>query len=68
MERCLLHIEGEEGHLTPFTEKSLQTFIDCRKHWLSLDGEQNKIAASTLAFIGEGIVEASNCFGTLLLS
>ena len=57
MDRCLIHFEGEDGCLTPFTEKSLQTFIESRQQWLLLDGEQNKVAIKTLTFIDEGITE-----------
>eukprot|EP00794_Sanderia_malayensis_P012432 gene12432-13717_t len=60
MDRSLIHFEGEEGDLTRTTEKSFQTFLNYCKQWLSLDGEQNKIAVSTLASIDERIVEASN--------
>ena len=40
----LIHLEGECGPLTNFTEVSYQTFLDCREIWLTLEGVQRNIA------------------------
>ena len=41
---CLIHINGESGPLTNFTEVSFKKFLDCRAIWLTLDGIQRDIA------------------------
>ena len=44
---CLIHIDGESGPLTNFTEVSFKKFLDCRAIWLTLDGIQRDIAEKT---------------------
>lgn len=44
---CLVHFEGEEGPLKPFTHISFSTFLTCHESWLSLDGDQREIAQRT---------------------
>ena len=44
---CSIHIDGESGLLTNFTEVSFKKFLDCRAIWLTLDGIQRDIAEKT---------------------
>ena len=44
---CLIHIDGESGPLTNFTEVSFKKFLDCRAICLTLDGIQLDIAEKT---------------------
>ena len=37
---CLIHFDGKKGLLTSFSVVSYQKFLDCRRIWLTLDGEE----------------------------
>ena len=44
---CLIHIDGESGPLTNFTEASFKNFLDCCAIWLTFDSIQHDIAEKT---------------------
>ena len=46
--QCLIHFKGEEmGSLTQFTETSFKKVLESHELWLTLDGEQQEIAAKS---------------------
>lgn len=46
--QCLIHFKGEEmGSLTQFTETSFNKVLASHELWLTLDGEQQEIAAKS---------------------
>ncbi len=46
--QCLIHFKGEEmGSLTQFTETSFKKVLASHELWLTLDGEQQEIAAKS---------------------
>lgn len=44
---CLIHFEEEEGRLTTFTKNSFEKFLTSHEQWITLDGQQQKIAERT---------------------
>lgn len=54
---CLIHNKRESGPLTNFTEVSFKRFLDYRRLWVSLDGNQREIAERSYKVIGDNVEE-----------
>ena len=52
---CLIHFDGKKGPLTSFSAVSYQKYLDCRKIWLTLDGEERNVAQRSLQFVSESM-------------
>ncbi len=52
---CLIHFDGKKGPLTSFSVVSYQKYLDRRKIWLTLDGEERNVAQRSLQFVSESM-------------
>ena len=52
---CLIHFDGKNGPLTSFSAISYQKFLDCRRIWLTLDGEERNVAQRSLKFVSDSM-------------
>ena len=52
---CLIHFDGKKGPLTSFSVVSYQNFLDCRRIWLTLDGEERNVAQRSLQFVSDSM-------------
>jgi hypothetical protein len=52
---CLIHFDGKKGPLTSFSMVSYQKCLDCRRIWLTLDGEERNVAQRSLQFVSDSI-------------
>ena len=52
---CLIHFDGKKGPLTSFSVVSYQKFLDRRRIWLMLDGEERNVAQRSLRFVSDSI-------------
>ena len=50
---CLIHFDGKIGPLISFNAVLYQTFLDCRRIWLTLDGEERNVAQRSLQFVSD---------------
>ena len=52
---CLIHFDGKKGPLTSFSVILYQKFLDCRRIWLTLDGEERNVAQRSLQFVSDSM-------------
>jgi hypothetical protein len=52
---CLIHFDGKKGPLASFSLFSYQNFLDCRRIWLTLDGEERNVAQRSLQFVNDSM-------------
>jgi hypothetical protein len=52
---CLIHFDGKNGQLTSFSAISYQKFLDSRRIWLTLDGEERNVAQRSLQFVSDSM-------------
>ena len=52
---CLIHFNGKKGPLTSFSVVSYKNFLDCRRIWLPLDGEERNVAQRSLQFVSDSM-------------
>jgi hypothetical protein len=51
----LTHFDGKKGPLTSFSVVSYQKCLDCRRIWLTLDGEERNVAQRSLQFVSDSM-------------
>jgi hypothetical protein len=56
---CLIHFDGKIGPLTNFTAVLNQKFLDCRRIWLMLDGEEHNVAQRSLQFVSDSMLNVA---------
>jgi hypothetical protein len=52
---CLIHFDGKKGPLTSFSAVSYQKCLDCRRIWLTLDGEEHSVAQRIFQFVSDSM-------------
>jgi hypothetical protein len=52
---CLIHFDGKKGPLTSFSVVSYQNFLDYRRIWLTLHGEERNVAQRSLQFVTDSM-------------
>ena len=52
---CLIHFDGENGPFTSFSVVSYKKVLDCRRIWLTLDGEECNVAQGSLQFVSDSM-------------
>jgi hypothetical protein len=50
-----IHFDGKKGPLTSFGVVSYQKYLDCRRIWLTLDGEERNVAQRSLQFVSDSM-------------
>jgi hypothetical protein len=48
---CLIHFDGKKGPVTSFSVVSYKKSLDCRRKWLTLEGEERNVAQRSLQFV-----------------
>jgi hypothetical protein len=52
---CLFHFDGKKGPLTSFSAVSYKNFLDGRRIWLTLGGEERNVAQRSLQFVSDSM-------------
>ena len=53
---------GKKAHLQSFNVVSYQNFLDCRRIWLTLDGEERNVAQRSLQFVSDSMEVVSYAY------
>ena len=61
---CLIHFDGKKGPLTSFSAVSYQKILDCRRIWLTLDGEERNVAQRSLQFVSDSMERRKVAWGS----
>ena len=52
---CLIHFDGKKAHLQVLVWFCIKFFLDCRRIWLTLDGEERNVAQRCLQFVSDSM-------------
>ena len=56
---CLIHFDGKKAHLQVLVWLCIKNFLDCRRIWLTLDGEERNVAQRCLQFVYSDSMEVA---------